>query len=199
MTYGVQDMKDRAIALMHEMLQESRETENIPSIGIALMYCAELFKLYNDKDKVRVYAQELCDICDKYNLPIYKGYGQMQLDWSNESIVHEQETYDVLYNEGSFFSFAHYQSFYAETYASQGQLEKAIVKLNRCIEIDQGIPHLYYMANLKYTKAKCLLQLGPEKQQEASSLLEEALELAKSQGAIYYVRLIENEILNNKR
>jgi TOMM system kinase/cyclase fusion protein len=185
------DRVNDAIELVKEALHDAENIGHIPSIGIALMYCAEVFLLINDadchtkKESVQEYANKLVELSEKHNMPVYKGYGQMQLDWSKSKTDKENSSFELLHQGGSLFGLAHYQSYYAHTYVSQNQMEKAIEKIDFCLSLDEQAGHYFYQARMLLNKAKFLSKCD-HSPVEITSILVQASELAKAQGAVYY-------------
>ncbi len=190
MAVNVSGNKDQAIKEVNQMLADARDSEHTPSIGIALMYVAELYKLHGNREEVKKYSGELVQLSEKHQMPVYAAYGQMQLDWSNNSLENEDSTYAILHDEGSLFSLAHYQSQYAETYAHQGDFKSALAKVEQCIAMDEGIKHQYYLARLHFLRAKYQWQLGLES--EAVLALEKAQSIAHLQGSGHYINEIDD-------
>ncbi|GAB5522352.1 MAG: TOMM system kinase/cyclase fusion protein [Roseivirga sp.] len=189
MAVNVSGNKDQAIKEVNQMLADARDSEHSPSIGIALMYVAELYKLHGNRKEVKKHSGELVELSKKYQMPVYEAYGQMQLDWANNSLENEAGTYTALHNEGSLFSLAHYQSQYAETYAHRGDFKSALAKAEQCIAMDESIKHQYYLARLYFLKGKYQWRLGLES--KAVLALEKAQSIARLQGSEHYINEIE--------
>ncbi len=167
-------------------LNEAKALNHGPSIGIALMYCAELYKLHNNREKVFTYSNELVMLSKENQLPIYEAYGQSQLDWSTDRLTSEQSTYNTLFSEQSMFSLAHYQSQYAEVYAKQKDYKSALKKINSCIKIDEKISHHYYLSRMYFLKAT-YLNANKANIKTVLKNANKGLAIAKKQGAQYYI------------
>jgi len=188
--YGFADDRKRAEQCVTGALEYARITENVPSVGIALMYCAELFQQYQDRERVRFYSGELMSLANKYDQPIYESYGQMLFDWAEDDFQFEKSSYDSLFLESSMFSLGQYQSYYAETRARAGDYAEAINKINFCIKLDQSAGHGFFLPHLCYLKANYMLQLG-EDENEINLLLESASRLAEKQQSWFFIEEIK--------
>jgi TOMM system kinase/cyclase fusion protein len=186
------DRVDEAAVLVKEALQDSENIDHIPSIGIASMYCAEVFLLINDADANRKkatvyrYAAKLVELSQRHDMPVYKCYGQMEVDWSKSQVDNEQSSFEFLHQSGSLFGVAHYQSYYADTYASQNQMDKAIEKIDFCLDLDEQAGHHHYKAKMLMNKARYMAASKQYTNAEITTLLAQASELAHAQGATYY-------------
>ena len=181
----------KAQEIVESGLALARKIENIPSIGISLMYCAELNILFNNKAETKHYANELVKLSNQYELVVYAAYGQMQLDWADASLEHQQQTLVTLQEGGSYFSLAHYQSLYADTLIQQGSYLNALAIIDNCIAMDAKINHNYYMAKLLYLKALCKKELNFN--DEYLDTKAQALKVSETAESKYYTQLI-NEI-----
>ncbi len=178
-----EDVADTGLAL-------AREVENIPSIGIALMHSAELYTILGNKEKTRLYANELVELAKQYDLAVYGAYAQMQMDWADDNFENEEETLQLLQSGGSLFALAHYQSLYVETYIAEKQYQQALIKIEECLQIDNDILHHYYVPKLIFLKAVCKKELGLIS--ECEILKRDSIESGKQTGASYYIDLAES-------
>ena len=183
--YADQNNDAQAVALANEGLAEAKAYNHVPSIGISLMYCGLVQQQYQNKDVVKQCASELIEISEQYNLPIYLGFGQMMHDWAVGSTERADEILAMLKNAGSMHGLGHFQSFYAETYAQNGDYEKAIAKIDECIALDQAINEGNYQAFLFYKKATFLKAHSKGSNEEIAAAFEQARQLAESQAVTF--------------
>lgn len=188
--YGFADNRSRAETCVIDALAYARETENSPSIGIALMYCAELYQQYQDKEKVRFYSHELTSFANKHEQPIYESYGQMLLDWAQRTFTYETASYEKLFTEGSMFSLGQYQSYYAETRAANGDYIGALEKINFCINLDRSAGYGFFLPYLYYLKVQYMLHLD-RSDEEINNINEHAGQFAERQEAWFFVNKLK--------
>ncbi|MES2673631.1 MAG: TOMM system kinase/cyclase fusion protein [Pseudomonadota bacterium] len=184
--YADKDQRKDALHFSILALQEAKAYEHIPSIGISLMYNGLVHQHYENKLETKQAAQELIDIAETYDLPIYLRFGQMLYDWSVDDTSRADEILEQLMSAGSKHGLGHFQSFYADLYAEKHQYLHAIKKIDECILFDQSIKEDNFLAYLYYKKAKYLFN-SPGNSDKYFLTLKLAEELAKKQG-IYYLQ-----------
>lgn len=184
--YADQLNDGQALRIAQEAVQEAKAFEHIPSIGIALMYFGMVHQHYQNTDEVKQSASELLAICDRYNLPIYRGFAQMLFDWAIGDTSDADEILDFLVKAGSRHGLGQFQSYYAQLYLSVGNFAKALDKINECLELDRETQEENYIAKLLMIKAEIMAQMDVEGEVVRSICLE-CVKLAEIQG-FYRVR-----------
>ena len=184
--YADQLNDEQALRITQEAVQEAKAFEHIPSIGIALMYFGMVHQHYKNTDEVKRSASELLSICDRYNLPIYRGFAQMLFDWAVGDTSGADDILDFLVQAGSRHGLGQFQSYYAQLYLAEGDCAKALEKINKCLELDGETQEENYIANLLMIKAEIMARMDVEGEVVRSICLE-CVKLAEMQG-LYWVR-----------
>lgn len=187
--YADQDKQEEALYWSHSAVEEAKGFDHVPSIGISLMYNGLVQQHYQKKREARQAAVELIDIAEKYNLPIYLGFGQMLYDWSVNDTSRADEILNRLQSAGSKHGLGHFQSFYADLYAEKHQYQKAIKKIDECLLLDQSINEGNFIAYLYYKKAKYLF--FTDDSEEFFNALNLAENFAKKQNIFFLVRALK--------
>lgn len=195
--YADQDKQEKALYWSHRAVEEAKNLDHIPSIGISLMYKGLVQQHYQNKSETMQAAQELIDIAEKYHLPIYLGFGQMLYDWSVNDTSRADEILDRLKSAGSKHGLGHFQSFYADLYAEKHQYQKAIEKIDECLLLDQSINEGNFIAYLYYKKAKYIF--FTEGSESLVAALKTTERIAQKQNIFYLSRKIEELKLKVKQ
>lgn len=155
-TYVDINEKNLAILNVTQAVQDARDHNNIPSLGIALMYFAIVFQQYGDKNQVLQAAGELLALAEKHDMPVYRLYGQMLYDWAIGSTEKAPEILQELTEMGSFFAVGQFQSFYADTLIENRHFEEAISQIDKCLLINHAHNEHFYTPHLLRRKIDCL-------------------------------------------
>jgi TOMM system kinase/cyclase fusion protein len=181
--YADVNQQSPAFHYVDEAVKEAKEYNNIPSIGISLMYYAIVHQLYGHKKEVNESCGELIALAEKHDLSVFKSYGQMLYDWSTGDTEKAEQVLEDLTSKGSLFSLGQFQSFYADVYIENAQYELAIRKIDECLALNNNANEHYFTAQLLFKKAACLVK--KEGNENAINMyLEQALNIARHQGAI---------------
>ncbi|MGH1539461.1 MAG: TOMM system kinase/cyclase fusion protein [Arenicella sp.] len=188
--YADQNQDKKSLHYSALALDEAKDSEHVPSIGIALMYHGLVHQHYQNKTEVEQSASELIALSEQYDLPIYKGFGQMLFDWSQDDVSRADQVLQTLSEAGSKHGLGHFQSFYADIYAQQQQYTLAVNKIDQCIEMDNAIDEPNYLTYLLFKKAGYLMQLqvqdGSDNHQDTINHLNgKAKAIASQQGVLF--------------
>ncbi len=175
--YDDLEMDELALSMASDAVSLAKKLEHIPSIGIALMYYGVVHQHYGNKKEVLISSQELIDVSEKYNLPIYLGFAVMLNDWARGMTEGSEKVLQDLKKAGSLHGIGHFQSFYAETFANRGEYQKAIDKVTECIALDEAIQERNAIPYLYLKRAQYRLQNDPE---DYKNRAREDVERAKS-------------------
>ena len=189
--YADQCRDEEAIQLAIDAVTWAKEMDHIPSIGISLMYCGLVYQHYQNTVEVQQSANELVVISEQYNLPIYRCFGQMLLDWSCKDTSQADKLLDELKEAGSRHGLGHFQSFYAENYSMSGEYKKALNKINECLDLDNSIREGNYLAFLWLKKAKILSTFKNDNKSEVQESLRKAMQIARQQSVYYVIKEVE--------
>ncbi|HMY38694.1 MAG TPA: AAA family ATPase, partial [Marinagarivorans sp.] len=152
------DMNEQALAIQNvtQAVQEARSHNNIPSLGIALMYYAIVFQQYGNKPQVQQAAGELLALAEKHDMVVYHLYGQMLYDWAVGTTENAAEILQKLTEMGSFFAVGQFQSFYADTLIENQYYKEAIFLIERCLTINNEHNEHFYTPHLLSRQLYCL-------------------------------------------
>lgn len=189
--YADTNQIEKAVKYAEDAVTEAKIHEHIPSIGISLMYYGLVHQQYQNRKLVKESSQELLDISEKHNLPIYKGFAQMLYGWATRDITQAEIVLSNLTTAGSLHGLGQFQSFYAELYAENGDYQEAARKIDECLALDQAINEPNYRAYLLFKRAQYLLCSGYYNRKAGLKDLDDAYALAKLQGVSYIMQKIK--------
>lgn len=187
------DTSEKAEALHYsgKALSDAKKYEHVPSIGIALMYYGIVHQQYKNIAEVKSSSAELIAISERYNLPIYKAFGQMLYDWSIGDTTRSLELHEFLTTAGSMHGLAHFQSFYAETFAANGHVDQAVEVMQRCLSADKKIGENNYKPYLALKMAEFLSMADAVDMESVNQWLDIAKSTALHQGVDYVVVAVD--------
>lgn len=188
--YADIDEQEKAYYYAELAVTQARSHANIPTLGLALMYHAIVHQQYNNHEEVIKSAGELISIADELNLPVYKGYGQMQYDWAVGNPSQASNVLTDLINTGSRFALGQFFSFYADAYANLNEHARALDIIEQSLALDQSINEPYYTSFLLLKKVQYSLCLPNCDKASLKLVLAQAENIAREQGATFVLNRI---------
>jgi TOMM system kinase/cyclase fusion protein len=181
-----------AYRLADESVAWARTIDHMPSLGIALLYAANLHHYAKDKTRVAEYASELLALDDRYGFPAYRAYAALLGAWAAGDRTTGPAIVAQLRGMGCTAALSYYASLAGESAAEQGDHRAASEQFSACIGLCAAHDERYYEAELHYLHARSLSQLGEAR--AASSALERAQQLGQEQGASWVGERAKREL-----
>lgn len=188
--YADKNQPDQALELGLAAVNDAKAFSHIPSIGISLMYYGIIQQQLHQRTALKFTAWELVDISNKHDMPIYRLFGIMLLDWANNDTHLAEQHLAQLENYGSRHGLGHFQSFYADMLAEQKHFPQALQKINQCLALDNSINEPNYLPYLLFKKARITFFHPEHTIEQAISLFAEARAIAQQQGVTYITKEI---------
>ncbi|HKO52623.1 MAG TPA: TOMM system kinase/cyclase fusion protein [Polyangiaceae bacterium] len=176
---------NEAVARAHavDAVNWARDIEHLPSLGIALLYSANLHHYAGERSEVAALAEELIALDKKYGFPAYSAYGAFFKAWAEGDVQLPEAIVLQLKFMGCTAALSYYASLAAETDAEQGRVGSAVKRIENCIELCSSNEERYFEAELRRLLGCYLSQLGAKA--EAAAALDAAFSLARQQGALW--------------
>ncbi|MGA2451403.1 MAG: TOMM system kinase/cyclase fusion protein [Polyangiaceae bacterium] len=169
-----------AYAASREAIAWARELDHVPTLGIVLLYAANLHHYARNREAVAQTCAELIALDAQYGYPAYAAYGMILKAWA----VGDAETPSFVIGQleamGCRAAISYYGSLAAETDAEAGRCEAALAKLDRAIEAGIRIDEHYYEPELLLQRGTLLRRMGNAA--AATVELDRALALSRAQG-----------------
>lgn len=172
-----------AHALAAEAIEWARELEHVPSVGIALLYAANLAHYAQDKVAVAAYCEELLALDAKYGYPAYGAYGALLKAWALGDTTLPVAVVGQLHAMGCTAALSYYASLVAETDAEHGRLDAALERIRYSLDLCNRNDEQYYAPELHRLRASCLTRQG--KYAAARDELTLTMKLAADQGMVW--------------
>lgn len=168
-------LADRAVEWAHDL-------RHVPSLGIALLYRANLCHYRGDRTELRRSVDELCGLADSHDLPAFLAYGKILSAWLEDDAEKAQERLEALERMGCTAALSYYRSLLAEILLRQGRIEAAARCLETCLALCEANDEAYYQVPLWNLHGRCLEQLGPSRFKQARRSFGIARRLARKAG-----------------
>ena len=187
------DQEALAFELVSSAVAWARQLGHVPSLGMGLLYAAQVHQNAGDHEKTSELTGELLMLAGKYGLPAYEGYAALFHAWANNSEENVSFILNTLDRLGCVLGLSYYASLLAENLAARGELEVAISRIDSCIALCEKNDEHYYEPSLHWRKARYQIQRGDAGGTVLSSL-ETAIALARKYGTPRIERLARAEI-----
>lgn len=172
--------------LAEAAVARARELGHVPSLGIALLYAANLHHYAGDKAEVERLARELFALDERYDFPAYRAYAAILSAWAGGDRDTGPAIVGQLRAMGCTAALSYYGSLAAESAAEQGAHAAAVATFSECLELCSAHDEHYYEAELRFRRGLSLQAAGNA---DAARLeLASARQLARRQGAAWVER-----------
>lgn len=138
-----------ALALTAEAVEWARGLGHIPSLAIGLLYGSQVYQFAGDKGTVAAMTQEILGLSEKYGLPAYQGYAAILYGWATGSDQATEMILEQLSRMGCKVSLSYFGSLPAQTQAERGQMDAAIARIDRCLQLCAENHEHYYEPELR--------------------------------------------------
>jgi TOMM system kinase/cyclase fusion protein len=169
-----------AYAASNEAIAWARELDHVPTLGIVLLYAANLYHYARNRELVARTCEELIGLDAQYGYPAYAAYGNILKAWALGDAEMPSFIIGQLEAMGCRAALSYYGSLAAETDAEAGRCEAALAKLDRAIHAGTRIDEHYYEPELLLQRGTLLRRMGDVA--AATATLDRALALSKAQG-----------------
>ncbi len=185
---------DEARYYTDEAIAFARETEHIPSLCIALLYCANLAHYMGNNSLATDVITELNALADKYGLAGYQAYGQIFTCWLSARDKEAEAVLNTLQTMGCKAALSYYRSLLAEIYASQKRYADAVNCVEYCLSLCQENDEFYYEPELHRMRADYLMEIEDSSLEDAEASYRRALETAKISGMAHTTEVVHTKI-----
>lgn len=189
-----QDDPASAFQLATGGIEWARRLGHIPSLGMGLLYGAQIHQHAGDKPTTAALAGEILMLAGKHGLPAYEGYAALFHAWATDREDQVDFILDLLGRLGCNLGLSYYASLIADSLANRGDLDGAIERVGRCLALCAQNDEHYYEPVLHWRLAgyQSLRGLGKDVVRRS---LEQASSLAERYGLQRIQRLARASML----
>ncbi len=188
-----EDKEALALDLASSAVEWGRKLGHVSSLGMALLYAAQVHQHAGDQAGTAALTGELLMLAGKHGLPAYEGYAALFHAWANNSEDNVDFILGTLERLGCVVGLSYYASLLADNLAARGDLEAAIKRIDSCLALCERNDEHYYEPALHWRKARYQTQRGDAGDTVRSSL-EKAIALTRKYGAPRIERLARTAI-----
>lgn len=181
-----------ALRLAEEAIAWAHDIDHVPSLGIALLYAANLHHYAKDKAQVAELARQLVALDARYGFPAYRAYAAVLGAWADGDRAAGPAIVSQLQGMGCTAALSYYASLAGETAAEQGDHRAAVELFSACVGLCAAHDERYYEAELHYQRALSLARLG--ERQASRDALARARALGREQGAHWVEQRAASEL-----
>ncbi len=149
-----------AFSLADEAVAFASELDHMPSLGIALLYSANLQHYARKKDSVLELCARLEELDRNFGYPAYAAYGGILRAWALSDPERGAAIVEQLESMGCNAALSYYSSLRAEVLAQAGQHAAALRQLDASLALCERHDELYYQPELLCLRASWLAELG---------------------------------------
>ena len=186
----VRGYPDQAVNRCDEALTLANKVLHPVTVAVAYYYLSQLHMLRRGADEGKRWAEKEIEISKKYVLPLLLAQGQFYLGWAlaeQGQVVQGIELIRIGITAtratGALMGFPFFLSVLARAYLDSGELRQAAATLDEASRVATEARALYFFPEVLRTKAKLLLLQDPDHPEAAQKYFQEAVAMAREQGA----------------
>jgi predicted ATPase len=186
----VRGYADRAVTRCNEALTLANQELHPLTLAIAYYALSQLHMLRREADEGQRWAEKQVDICEKYVLAMMLAQGRFHLGWALAEQGHLAQGIELIRNgitatraTGALIGLPFLLSVLASAYLDSGELRHAAATLDEALSVATEARALYFFPEVLRTKGKLLLLQDPNHPEVAQACFQEAVTMAREQGA----------------
>jgi predicted ATPase len=175
---------------MENTLAHARELENPNSVGISLLFLAQLSQLRREPEPATTRAEEAMAVSAEHGLPALELWCLLPRGWAvaqqgdvSAGIADIKEAMDRRRAFGMGAVWPWFLALLADAYGALGQVEEGLRALEEALEWVQRNDERLYVAEVHRIKGELLLRQATPDPVEAEHCFEQALAVARDQHA----------------
>jgi tetratricopeptide (TPR) repeat protein len=180
----------QAVQAMENTLAHARELENPNSVGISLLFLAQLSQLRREPEPATTRAEEAMAVSAEHGLPALELWCLLPRGWAvaqqgdvSAGIADIKEAMDRRRAFGMGAVWPWFLALLADAYGALGQVEEGLRALEEALEWVQRNDERLYVAEVHRIKGELLLRQATPDPVEAEHCFEQALAVARDQHA----------------
>jgi tetratricopeptide (TPR) repeat protein len=162
----------------------AKALKHLPSLGIALLYRANLLHYSRAIEDVSDTIVDLLEIADRYGLAGYRGYGQILQCWVKGDVSGADAVIAMLQGMGCTAGLSYYSSLSAEIHARNGHWKDAVRVIEQCLELCEENGERYYVPELFRLRGEYSAQLAGTDVERVMGSYRQAAKTAHAAGMI---------------
>lgn len=176
------DRPDDAVRRADDAVSWAKELGHAPSIGIALLYKANLCQYRNDRDEAHRTVTELNQLAETHGLAGFLAYGRIMEAWLADDSTQAESLLESLVQMKCTAALSYYRSLLADIHLRQGRVPQALACLDECLALCRENDEFYYEPELHLRRAHARWQVDSTSPQDARNSLLEALSSSRARG-----------------
>jgi TOMM system kinase/cyclase fusion protein len=176
------DRPEDAVRCADDAVAWAKDLGHAPSIGIALLYKANLCQYRDDRDDARRTVDELNRLAEANGLAGFLAYGQILEAWLADDSTQAEGILESLAKMGCTAALSYYRSLLADIHLRQGRVHQALACLDECLALCGKNDEFYYESELFLRRGHAQLLRDPASPQDAREDFLEALSSARARG-----------------
>jgi class 3 adenylate cyclase/predicted ATPase len=180
----------QAVEVMEKTLAHARELNNPNSIGITLLFFAQLSQLRREADPATTRAEEALALSAEHGLPALELWCLLPRGWAaayrgdvRAGIADIRESMDRRRSIGMGAVWPWFFALLAEAYAALGQVDDGLSSLEEALGWVERNDERLYEAEVHRLKGELLLTRGPLDAPQAEACFQQALTVSRKQHA----------------
>ena len=180
---------ERAAEMIDEGLARARALKDPFTLAIALSYAAMLHQFDHNNVSAQKLTEESIELCSEHQFAYYLAWARMIHGWTivytgdiQAGMAEMHKGLDDFRETGAGLRLPYYLSLFAEVEGHAGQPEKALFTVDQALHKSNINGEKWHNADLFRLRAQLLLQINPDKTNDAETAFQEALNIAREQG-----------------
>lgn len=147
---------ERAVAQARDAVWAATCSDNLPTIGVTMMYLARMQQWVGDRDGARETSAAILNLSRIYGLNAVERYAAIMQAWCVDDRATAAANVDALKRTGCLLGLTFYASLLADFDARHGDWPSALAVIEECLALSHSTGEAYYLPQLLLTKARCL-------------------------------------------
>ncbi|WP_028581889.1 TOMM system kinase/cyclase fusion protein [Desulfogranum japonicum] len=185
---------DEARFYADEAITFARKTAHIPSLSIALLYCANLAHYMGDTTLAADVITELNALANQYGLAGYQAYGQIFVCWLSSRDKEAETILNTLQTMGCTAALSYYLSLLAEIYANQKRYKDALHCIEHCLSLCHENDEFFYKPELLRLRGDYLALQENSNLEDMTASYTRALTTAESSSMTYTAKIVHKKL-----
>lgn len=177
---------DGALRLAQQAVDHAQEIKHANTEGLSRLYLMMVHQGLGDRQRVDELGRETLAFCERFGVATPSSYARMIHNWAIGDIDVSLHIIGVHKSIGARLGLTYYVALIAESAAAAGRHDEALGLLDGCVEQAEQMAERYYLPELHRLRGQVLLRRDSSALASAQACFEQALAVARSQGAVMH-------------
>ncbi|MBI1374408.1 MAG: protein kinase [Phycisphaera sp.] len=186
----LQGHPDQAMAYCHDAIASSEKLDHPFSLTLAVSFAQWLHQFRRDVDRTRETVDRATAIFTEHNFAFWIGWAQVLRGWTmserGEATAAMGEIREGIVRwraQGSELGCHYYYALLAEVCAKADKLHEGFTALDDAKRFALSTGEAYYLSEVARLRGELTLRQNPDATREARSMFDQAIDIARNQGA----------------